>query len=66
MAISRRTFLKTSIATAVTAGGGLMVYPASKLFDDEDIEVIPHASHWGPFNAIVKSGYLSVFNPEKS
>ncbi|MDO6542689.1 molybdopterin-dependent oxidoreductase [Photobacterium sanguinicancri] len=65
MAISRRTFLKTSIATAVTAGGGLMVYPASKLFDDEDIEVIPHASHWGPFNAIVKSGVLIGIQPRK-
>ncbi|MGF1832994.1 molybdopterin-dependent oxidoreductase [Photobacterium sanguinicancri] len=65
MAISRRTFLKTSIATAVTAGGGLMVYPASKLFNDEDIEVIPHASHWGPFNAIVKSGVLIGIQPRK-
>ncbi|WP_261859203.1 molybdopterin-dependent oxidoreductase [Photobacterium sanguinicancri] len=65
MAISRRTFLKTSIATAVTAGGGLMVYPASKLFDDEDIEVIPHASHWGPFHAIVKSGVLIGIQPRK-
>ncbi len=65
MAISRRTFLKTSIATAVVAGGGLMVYPASKFFDDEDIEVIPHASHWGPFNAIVKAGVLVGIQPRK-
>ncbi len=65
MAISRRTFLKTSIATAVAAGGGLMVYPASKFFDDEDIEVIPHASHWGPFNAIVKAGVLVGIQPRK-
>ena len=65
MAISRRTFLKTSIATAVVAGGGLMVYPASKFFDDEDIEVIPHASHWGPFNVIVKAGVLVGIQPRK-
>ncbi|MGR5129367.1 molybdopterin-dependent oxidoreductase [Photobacterium swingsii] len=65
MAISRRTFLKTSIATAVAAGGGLMVYPASKFFDDENIEVIPHASHWGPFNAIVKAGVLVGIQPRK-
>ena len=65
MAISRRTFLKTSIATAVVAGGGLMVYPASKFFDDEDVEVIPHASHWGPFNAIVKAGVLVGIQPRK-
>ncbi|RYU68172.1 twin-arginine translocation signal domain-containing protein [Aliivibrio finisterrensis] len=65
MAISRRTFLKTSIATAVVAGGGLMVYPASKFFDDEDVEVIPHASHWGPFNAIVKAGVLLGIQPRK-
>ncbi|MGF1692406.1 molybdopterin-dependent oxidoreductase [Photobacterium kagoshimensis] len=65
MAISRRNFLKTSIATAVAAGGGLMVYPASKFFDDEDIEVIPHASHWGPFNAIVKAGVLVGIQPRK-
>ncbi|WP_063655180.1 molybdopterin-dependent oxidoreductase [Aliivibrio fischeri] len=65
MTLSRRTFLKTSIATAIVAGGGLMVYPASKFFDDEDVEVIPHASHWGPFNAIVKAGVLVGIQPRK-
>lgn len=65
MAISRRTFLKTSIATAVVGGGGLLIYPASKVFDNEEVDVIPHASHWGPFNAIVKAGVLVGIQPRK-
>ncbi|MGF1789333.1 molybdopterin-dependent oxidoreductase [Photobacterium profundum] len=65
MAISRRTLLKTSIATAVAAAGGLVIFPASKIFSDDDVDVIPHASHWGPFNAIVKDGILIGIQPRK-
>ncbi|PSU36440.1 molybdopterin-dependent oxidoreductase [Photobacterium lutimaris] len=65
MAISRRAFLKASIATAVAATGGLTVFHASTRFDDANTVIIPHASHWGPFNAVVKDGILIGVQPLK-
>ncbi|MCL1137852.1 molybdopterin-dependent oxidoreductase [Shewanella pneumatophori] len=61
MAISRRHFLKASLASAFAAQG-LTLFPASKVFAD-DTQVIHHASHYGPFKAVVKNGKLIGIQP---
>ncbi len=59
MSFSRRDFLKLSsfCATGIAAGG-LTLFGCTEKFDQNTI-LIPHASHWGPFNAVVKDGKLS-------
>ncbi len=61
MNVSRRDFLKTSIATAVTANG-LSWFSAAEVFGADTV-VIPSASHWGPFKAVVKNGVLIGIQP---
>ena len=61
MNFSRRDFLKTSIATAVTANG-LSWFSAAEVFGADTV-VIPSASHWGPFKAVVKNGVLIGIQP---
>jgi trimethylamine-N-oxide reductase (cytochrome c) len=61
MSLSRRDFLKTSIATAITANG-LSWFSAAEVFGADTV-VIPSASHWGPFKAVVKNGVLIGIQP---
>jgi trimethylamine-N-oxide reductase (cytochrome c) len=61
MTISRRNFLKASLASAITAQG-LTLFPADKVFAS-DTQVIHHATHYGPFKAIVKNGTLIGVQP---
>lgn len=61
MSISRRDFLKTSIATAI-ATNGLTWFGASEVFGADTV-VIPSASHWGPFKAVVRNGVLVGIQP---
>ena len=56
MSMNRRSFLKTSLVAA----GAL---PALTLFGPKavfgkDVTLIPHATHFGPFNAVIKDGKL--------
>ncbi len=60
MNIARRAFLKSSATSALVAtgmAGGLSVFDPEHVFGADTI-LIPHASHWGPFKAVVKSGVL--------
>jgi trimethylamine-N-oxide reductase (cytochrome c) len=52
MSVSRRQFLKASAATAAYATG-LTLFSATAVFGDDTV-LIPHASHYGPFKAVVK------------
>lgn len=61
MGISRRTFLKSTLATAVAANGLTLFKPMDSFADDTVL--IPHACHWGPFNAVVKDGVLIGVQP---
>lgn len=57
MSLSRRNFLKGSVATAIAANG-LTLFPAGKIFAS-DTQVIPSATHYGPFNAVVKKWQIN-------
>ena len=61
MNISRRDFLKASAATAI-ATSGLTWFGAREVFAADTV-VIPSASHWGPFKAVVKNGVLIGIQP---
>lgn len=61
MEISRRGFLKTTIASSIAAGG-LSLFGLKEVFGADTI-LIPSASHWGPFNAVVKKGVLVGIQP---
>ncbi len=61
MSMSRREFLKASIASAVAANG-LAWFGAGEVFGADTV-VIPSASHWGPFKAVVKKGVLVGIQP---
>ena len=61
MGISRRTFLKSSIATAF-ASNGLILFSPKHVFS-EDTVLIPHASHYGLFKAVVKDGVFVGVQP---
>jgi trimethylamine-N-oxide reductase (cytochrome c) len=63
MTMTRRGILKASVATAVTANG-LTWFAADEVFA-ADTQVIPSASHWGPFKAVVKNGVLVGVQPLK-
>ncbi|CAM2834249.1 molybdopterin-dependent oxidoreductase [Moritella viscosa] len=56
MSISRRNFLKSSLAAA-GAVPALTLFGPKAVFA-KDIELIPHATHYGAFNAVVKDGKL--------
>ena len=65
MTISRRAFLKSSMTTAAVAAGiasGLTVFHPEHVFGIETV-LIPHASHWGPFKAVVENGVLIGVQP---
>jgi len=60
MTIARRDFLKSSAATAFVASAaasGLTIFDPKHAFAADTV-LIPHASHWGPFKAVVKNGVL--------
>jgi trimethylamine-N-oxide reductase (cytochrome c) len=61
MSMSRRGFLKTTVATAIAANG-LTWFGASEVFGADTV-VIPSASHWGAFKAVVKKGVLIGVQP---
>lgn len=63
MGMTRRDFLKASIASAVAAQG-VTLFGASEVFGGDTV-VIPSASHWGPFKAVVKRGVLVGVQPLK-
>lgn len=65
MSHSRRKFLKSAVATGLAtkvAAGGLTIFPVTQVFGDDTV-VIPHASHWGPFKAVVRDGVLVGVQP---
>ena len=61
MSLSRRAFLKSSAAIAV-ASGGLKLFGLNEVFASDTV-LIPHASHYGPFKAVVKNGVLIGVQP---
>lgn len=61
MSMTRRNLLKTSVATAVAANG-VAWFGAREVFG-ADTTLIPSASHWGPFKAVVKKGVLVGVQP---
>lgn len=61
MGISRRDFLKATIASSI-ATGGLSVFGLREAFGADTV-LIPSASHWGPFKAVVKKGVLVGIQP---
>ena len=63
MGFSRRDFIKLSSVTATgIAAGGLTLFGCTEKFKKGTI-LIPHASHWGPFNAVVQAGKLIGIQP---
>ena len=64
MSLSRRAFLKSTAAIAV-ASGGLKLFGINEVFG-ADTALIPHASHYGPFKAVVKNGVLVGVQPLKN
>ena len=64
MTMSRRGVLKASVATAVAANG-LNWFSPTEVFASDTV-VIPSASHWGPFKAVVKKACWSAFSPSKT
>jgi len=64
MKISRRSFLKKSAAVvaATVAANGLTLFGPDHVFADDTV-LIPHATHYGPFNAVVKDGVLIGIQP---
>ena len=63
MQVSRRDFLKSTAAFAV-ATGGLKIFGVNEVFGADTV-LIPHASHYGPFMAVVKNGVLVGVQPRK-
>ena len=63
MSISRRGFLKTAAAASV-AGVGLKLFGVDQVFGADTV-LIPHATHYGPFNAVVRDGVLVGVQPLK-
>ncbi|MHB1375519.1 MAG: molybdopterin-dependent oxidoreductase [Thauera sp.] len=61
MSLSRRAFLKSTAAIAV-ASGGLKLFGLNEVFASDTV-LIPHASHYGPFKAVVKNGVLIGVQP---
>lgn len=63
MKVNRRDFLKSTAAIAV-ASGGLRIFGVNEVFGADTV-LIPHASHYGPFMAVVKNGVLVGVQPRK-
>lgn len=63
MKVNRRDFLKSTAAIAV-ASGGLRIFGVNEAFGADTV-LIPHASHYGPFMAVVKNGVLVGVQPRK-
>ena len=63
MTLSRRAFLKSTAAIAV-ASGGLKLFGVNEVFASDTV-LIPHATHYGPFTAVVKNGVLIGVQPLK-
>ncbi|MFU2489202.1 molybdopterin-dependent oxidoreductase [Thauera sp. WH-1] len=63
MSLSRRAFLKSTAAVAVAAGS-LKLFGINEVFGSDTV-LIPHASHYGPFKAVVKNGILVGVQPLK-
>lgn len=61
MKLNRRQFLKTTAASAVAANS-LTWFGANEALA-ADTFTIPSASHWGPFNAVIKNGVLIGVQP---
>tara|TARA_R110002167_G_scaffold22811_6_gene81412 strand:- start:2401 stop:5058 length:2658 start_codon:yes stop_codon:yes gene_type:complete len=61
MNISRRQFLASSLAAA-SAVPVLTLFGPNAVFG-EDTVLIPHATHFGPFNGVVKNGKLIGVQP---
>ncbi len=64
MNISRRKFLASSIAAA-SAAPVLTLFGPGAVFS-EDTLLIPHATHYGPFNGVIKNGKLVGVQPIES
>ena len=65
MSISRRKFLKGSLASSAAAVAvGSNVANAAELF--LEIKKIPHASHYGAFYAHVQDGKIVDVSPQES
>lgn len=62
MGISRRQFLQVSAATAAASTTGLTVFGPEVVFGSDTV-LIPHASHYGPFKAVVRNGRLIGVQP---
>lgn len=63
MTMTRRGLLKASVASAIAANG-LALFKPGEVFA-ADTQLIPSASHWGPFKAVVKNGVLVGVQPLK-
>lgn len=61
MQLNRRSFIKTTVASAVAANG-LTWFKPNEAFAADTV-TIPSASHWGPFKAVVKDGVLVGVQP---
>src|SRR5699024_4396146 len=57
MALTRRDFLKASAVATTVAASGLKVFGPNEAFAADTV-LIPHATHYGPFKAVVKDGKL--------
>lgn len=64
MGITRRSFLQMSAAVAASSATGLTLYGPDAVFGDDTV-LIPHASHYGPFKAVVQNGRLVGVQPLK-
>ncbi|MCB0176577.1 MAG: molybdopterin-dependent oxidoreductase, partial [Anaerolineae bacterium] len=62
MSISRRRFLQASALTTAAAATPLTIFGPNAVFADDTV-LIPHASHYGPFKAVVKNGRLIGVQP---
>lgn len=61
MSLSRRAFLKSTAAVAI-ATGSLRLFGLDEVFASDTV-LIPHASHYGPFKAVVRNGVLIGVQP---
>lgn len=63
MTFTRRQFLQSTVAAAI-ASGGLKLFGAHEVFAADTV-LIPHATHYGPFKAVVRNGVLIGVQPLK-
>lgn len=60
--MKRRDFLKGSIGAVAASSVPLQFFAADYVFANGE-ELIPHATHFGPFKAVVKDGKLIGVQP---